>query len=200
MIKLLLKIKHSLPFIWNIIEYLNGMLVDIIYGTRIRKAIDITLSEIDYKYTIKSLSKTDMPVLATFFNQQPTEAFEYFKPHKFDKDSLSRLNSNGSIHMLGVYDNKEIIGYFFIRFFLNGKAFRGKMVDHRYYGKGISTTLGVATTTITSKSGFRLFETVNKDNIASLKSSQSGSDIKIIKTLDNGYMLIECINEKKTNG
>lgn len=195
MIKLLLKIKHSLPFIWSIIEYFNGLYVKLFFGKRIKKNIQKEINDTVYEYQIKSLEKSDMQELADFFSRQPEKAFYYFKPHKFDTKSLVRLNKNGSIYMLGIYDNKILIGYFFLRCFANKKSFRGKIVDFEHYGKGISTKMGLFTTNVALKSGFRLFETVSKNNIASLKSSQAGTPIKIIEELPNNYLYIECLKK-----
>ena len=193
MIKLLLKIKHSLPFVWSIIEYFNGLYIKIFFGKRIKQNISGEIKTTEYMYEIKSLTKNDMPQLADFFARQPEECFDYFKPHKFDINSLIRLNRNGSVYMLGIYNEKSLIGYFFLRFFANKKSFRGKIVDFEHYGKGISTKMGIFTTNVALNSGFRLFETVSKNNIASLKSSKAGTPIKIIEELPNDYLYLECL-------
>ena len=40
--------------------------------------------------------------------------------------------------------------------------------------------------------GLRIFTTISPDNYASLASTKAVNDIKIVKTLENGYYYIEC--------
>lgn len=48
--------------------------------------------------------------------------------------------------------------------------------------------------------GFRMFASVSPDNYASLNSVKAVSDVRIIKTLENGYYYIECSsNQDNTN-
>ena len=58
---------------------------------------------------------------------------------------------------------QQIVGYFFLRPFVNGKCFRGRIADYCSRGKGIGKLMAKAV-----------------------------SDVRIIKTLDNGYYYIEC--------
>ena len=97
--------------------------------------------------------------------------------------------------MFTVNDNGQIIGYFFLRFFATGKAFRGKIVDMNYRGRGIAKMMGACATEIAFLSGFRLMGTISKKNIASINSSKAVNNINIIKELDDGYIYVEYLSK-----
>ena len=161
MISIFKLLKQNIPWLWNFIEYLNGILVNILFGTSINNAI---LKNADYKqigkYTYRELLKSDLQGLTDLLSKQPDGFDQYFKPHKFDIDSLRLMFENKSFKMLGVFDDSEIVGYFFIRFFANKKAFRGKMVDSNHQRQGIAKNIGRITTNIALDAGFRLFATI----------------------------------------
>lgn len=93
--------------------------------------------------------------------------------------------------MFGTFDGDQIIGYFFIRFFINRKAFRGKMVDAKYQGKGIAKKMGILMTEIALGSGFRLFATISRENMSSLASSKAVNQIKVVEELKDNYLYVE---------
>lgn len=74
---------------------------------------------------------------------------------------------------------------------MNGKAFRGKIVGVDFRGRGIAKTFGTLTTEIASAFGLGLFGTISKANSASMASSKSSNEIKIIEELPNDYLLIQ---------
>ena len=88
-------------------------------------------------------------------------------------------------------EDGEIAGYAFLRCFANGKSFLGKMVDVNHQGKGICTKLCVVGMNIAVKTGFRMFESINKENVGSMKASQKACDVLVVEELDNGDLLIE---------
>ena len=143
------------------------------------------------KYTYRELLKSDLQGLTDLLSKQPDGFDQYFKPHKFDIDSLRLMFENKSFKMLGVFDDSEIVGYFFIRFFANKKAFRGKMVDSNHQRQGIAKNIGRITTNIALDAGFRLFATISKNNFSSWYSSSAVNEIRIIKELPNNYLYIE---------
>ena len=49
---------------------------------------------------------------------------------------------------------------------------------------------------IASNAGFRVYATISKDNVSSLKSAKYGSSIEIIKELHDNYLYVE-IKENK---
>lgn len=93
--------------------------------------------------------------------------------------------------MIGVFDDQQLIGYCFLRCFFNKRAFRGKIVDVKYQGRGIAKQMGNLTTEICQLLKFRLFATISKDNVRSMASSRAVNRVKIVKELPNDYLYVE---------
>ena len=88
-------------------------------------------------------------------------------------------------------EDDEIIGYAFLRCFLNGKCFLGKMVDMNHRGKGVCTKLCAVGMDMVVTLGWRMFESINRGNIGSLKASQKACDVIEVEELEDGDVLIE---------
>lgn len=192
MIKLLKWFKKKCPFLWRFIEYSNGLIVQIFYEKQIRKAIGSVLEkQPPSEYTYREVRRQDIPQLMSLFSAQPDDFYAFFRPHDFDRKTLIRLQGNSAFSMFGVFDREKIVGYFFIRFFFNRKAFRGKMVDIDYQGKGIAKQMGRITTDIAWCAGFRLFATVSRSNLSSIASSKAVNYIRVVKSLPDDYLYVE---------
>ena len=98
--------------------------------------------------------------------------------------------------MYKVTDGDEIVGYFFLRCFSNGNAFKGRMVDYRRRNQGIAKLMGNVINDVVLHLGLRLFTTISPENYSSLASTKAVNDIKIVRTLENGYYYIECTPKK----
>lgn len=133
----------------------------------------------------------DVLPLATFFAKQPAESFTYFQPHGFDEKSIKRLVKNKAYLIFLVCNGKDIVGYYFLRCFFIGKSFLGKMVDHEYQGKGIGKMMCLSAMDVATHLHLRMFETISKDNLSSLYSTQKVLDPKLIEEMDNNYIYIE---------
>ena len=159
---------------------------------QLNKAIEQNcIKHSDNIFTYSVVQKKDLEGLVAFFNSQPSDSFEFFNPHSFDLKTLDRLLSNPSfIMLLAKYDGK-IVGYTFLRAFFNGKAFRGKIVDINYRGRGIAKTFGKLTMDISTEIGLNLFGTISKRNLSSMASSKSVNEIRIIEELPDEYILIQ---------
>ena len=112
-----------------------------------------------------------------------------------DITSPVAINEMKKMNRQTVFDKDKIIGYFFIRFFANRKAFRGKMVDVNFQGRGIAKNMGRIMTDVALGAGFRLFATISKDNLSSLASSKAVNEIRIVAELDNNYIYIEYLSK-----
>ena len=191
---MLYKLAHILRdrfgFIWNMVEWLNALVFSLTHRAALKKVPEI-LQEFSDKFTLRLAEPADAAPLATFFAEQPEEAFKFFKPHEFDEKTLLRIIKNKAFLTFLVLDGKKIVGYFFLRCFVNGKSFRGKIVDYRYRGKGIAKLQGLAATNVATLLGMRVFGTISPENYASLASSKAVNETRILKTLDNGYYYIE---------
>jgi RimJ/RimL family protein N-acetyltransferase len=193
-----LYIKHNLPFLWQIIENVNGFLFQLIFGKRLKKnAFKILAGYENNNYTYRFLTESDLNTLLKFFLNQDKEQFRFFNPHSFDKQTLNRLFKNPSFLMFGVFDENLLIGYFFLRCFLNRKCFTGRLVDEKYQGQGIAKRMGKILHNIAWDSNFRVFGTASQNNVKSINSYKAINDFKIIKELDNNYIYFEYLKSEE---
>lgn len=196
MIRLFLYIKYHCSFLWQMIESLNSFLFYVCYRNKL-KSINSFIAKTNKKtsYQIILLSKDDMLELSRFFSKQPEDSFIFFKPHDFDYKSLVRKNGDKSFIMLGVKDKNQLIGYGFLRCFMNGKSFRGKIVDIHHQGKGIAKHLGETITLLAENLDLRLFATISRDNVKSIASSKAVNNIRVIKELPDNYLYVEYLKK-----
>lgn len=189
-------VKERFGFIWEAMEWGNACLFGIMHRKGLKQVPQI-LSEISNDtFTIRMTEERDAQKLAKFFSEQPEEAYTFFNPHGFDEKSVLKVLSNQSFMTFVVVEEENIVGYFFLRSFINGKCFKGRMVDYRQRNRGIAKLMGVAINRVATYFGMRIFTTISPENYASLASTKAVNDIKIVKTLKNGYYYIECTPKK----
>lgn len=189
-------LKDKFGFLWELIEIVNGWLFGIRYRKKL-KNLNGLLAPLSNEYCIRQTTEEDVLPLVRFFSEQPEDAFEFFKPHGFDEKSIRRIVRNMAFQTFVVMDGDRVIGYFFLRSFFTGKCFRGRMADYRSRGKGIGKLMAKAIEKVAVYEGLRMFASISPDNLASLESAKAVSDVKILKTLDNGYYYIECKPKKE---
>ena len=186
-------LQKNLPPIWELIEWGNSVFFRLRYG---RKASGIDSVLVQYP-GFSEVEGKDIPELVSFFEAQPEDAFRFFRPHKFDEKTLRKLQKRKSFLMYCVRDGaNKIVGYFFLRCFFIGKAFLGKMVDTNTQGKGIGTQMCLCAMDIAQALGIRMFETISKKNIASLRSTEKVLDVRIVEEMENNYLYIEDLRKK----
>lgn len=187
-------IQAKMPWLWNIIEFLNSWLFSLKYGMKLDA---FTFSSHLNGYDIVPMKDVPTDKIVAFFSRQPEDAFTYFRPHKFDAQTIKRLQHNKSFlgYMLIDKTNNQIAGYCFNRCFFNGQGFRGRMVDIDYRGKGLGTAMNKILNEVGFGIGLRLFETVSKDNVASYRSALSASNVKIVKEMPNNELYLEILPE-----
>lgn len=188
-------VKDKFGFIWEIVEHVNASLFALRYRDKL-KHVNELLSSLDSKYTLRQTSIEDTLPLVKFFDEQPEDAFKYFRPHKFDETSVRKILQNKAFQTFVVTDETQIIGYFFLRSFINGKCFYGLMSDYRARGKGIGKLMAKAFFKVSEYESLSLFASVAPENHASMESIKAVCDVQIIKTLENGDYLIECFPKK----
>ena len=71
------------------------------------------------------------------------------------------------------------------------------MVDHDYQGKGIGKTMCLCAMDIASALGLRMFETISKDNLSSLFSTQNVLETRIVEEMPDNYLMIEDLRRKE---
>lgn len=177
-------IQNKMPLLWEVVEGLNAAFCGIKIGKRLQLQDCLTGG-------VRIADVNDAGRLADFFAYQPEESFRWFRPHGFDEKTLRKLLERKSYIIYVLEEKGEIIGYAFLRCFMNGKCFLGKMVDVNHQGKGVCTKLCEVGMNIAQKTGFRMFESINKENIGSMKASQKACDVIVVEELDNGDLLIE---------
>lgn len=191
---MLYKLAHILRdrfgFIWNIVEWLNAFVFAMTHKNQLAKIPEI-LQEFSEKFTLRLAAIADAKALADFFSEQPEEAFKFFRPHNFDEKSLARIIKNKAFLTFLVLDGENIVGYFFLRCFVNGKSFKGYIVDNAYKGRGIAKLEGLAMNKVNEGLGLRMFGSISPENPASMAAAKAVNEIKVLETLENGDLYIE---------
>ena len=194
-------LRDHLPWIWDLVDLLNSTLFSLHYGSRLRKVEADLLSQpvLDNKqmvYRVLPLRQVPTETLVDFFARQPEEAYRFFKPHDFDVKSIHKLQRNRAFLAYVLMDGSQVAGYCFNRSFFHGKGFRGRQVGIDYRGRGLGTLMNCLLNEIGFGIGLRLFETVNKDNLASYRSALSASHVKVLKEMEGNDLYLEILNEK----
>lgn len=187
--------RDNMPWLWDLIDVLNSFLFTVRYSRRLRliSSEGIIIKGLPSKFKIVPIREIPTEQLVAFFAHQPEEAFEFFKPHGFDAKSIKKLQRNKAFLAYVLLDGHQISGYCFNRSFFHGKGFRGRMVDIDYRGMGLGTMMNRILNEVGFGIGLRLFETVNKDNIASYRSAMSASNVRILEELDGKDLYLEIL-------
>lgn len=183
-------VKDRCGFIWDMVEWGNASL----FANLHKKALcnlPLMLEDCSGDYTYRLTTLDDIQALEEFFARQPEDAFTFFNPHAFDAKAIKKVINNKAFLTFVALKDTEIVGYFFLRCFVNGKCFRGKIVDNEWRGRGIAKQMGIITTKVAKSLGLKMFGTISPDNISSLESSKASNTVKIHKVLANGYYYIE---------
>lgn len=181
-------VQNKLPWLWDCVEWGNAMLCAARYDVQkvILQHEGVRIAEV-----------CDAHALSVFFSEQPEDSFRWFKPHKFDEQTMASLLRRKSYIIYIVEDEGKIAGYAFLRCFFNGKCFLGKMVDSKHQGKGICTKLCAEGMNIASQLGMRMYESINKENVGSMKASQKACKVVVVEELKDGDLLIEDFLKEK---
>ena len=177
-------LQNKCPWMWEAVEELNAAVcgLKIGDGRRLQKCMSVGVRLADIN---------DAGRLADFFARQPEDSYKWFRPHGFDEATLWKLLRRKSYIVYVMEEDDEIIGYAFLRCFVNGKCFLGKMVDVNHQGKGVCTKLCAVGMNVVETLGWRMFESINKENIGSMKASQKACDVIVVEELEDGDVLIE---------
>lgn len=191
-------LKDKLPFVWDIIEWVNSCLFLLRYERSLKSIEEVVLRQYEQNSGMKivRLSEVSVEHLEAFFAVQPEEAYTFFKPHGFDSKSLKKLQNNRSFLAYVLMDGNQIAAYCFLRSFFMGKGFRGRMVGINFRGKGLGTLMNKLMNDVGFGIGLRLYETVSKDNVASYRSALSASSIKVVEELEHNELYLEILKDK----
>lgn len=189
-------IRDHAAFLWNWAEAVNSFAFGCRYAKGLKRVPEVlALHSVD-NYRLRVATVEDAGALEAFFVRQPEKDFEFFRPHGFDRKSLLSLISRTSFMMFVVDatdggDNSEIVGYFFLRSFVHGQTYLGKMVDHEHQGQGIGKMMCKAAMDVALTLGIRMFESINKNNMASMRSTGAVLKQVVLAELGHGDLLIE---------
>ena len=183
-------IKERFSFLWDFLEWFNYTIFGWIHGKQI-EGLDDVLRSVSTDYSFRVARESDVERLVCFYSEQPSESYIYYNPHKFDEKSIRKIIRNKAFLNFVVLKDDIIVGCFFLRCFINGKCFRGKIVHKDWQGKGIAKLMGIAMTKVSQFLGLRMFGSISPDNYASMASAKASNIIKVHKKLKNGYYYIE---------
>lgn len=183
-------LQRQMPWLWTAIEDMNALAFELRYGGK-RRLEGQEWSGKTPSERIRLATDHDAAALAHFFAAQPEEAYRWFRPHAFDEGTVRRLLRSRSYIIYVMEEGGEIIGYAFLRCFVNGKCFLGKMVDVAHQGRGVCTSLCRAGMDMATRLGLRMFESINRDNIGSMRASQKACEVVVVEELEDGDVLIE---------
>ena len=109
-------LQSKCPWIWSGIEILNA----VASGLKIANREQLEECLLD---GMRLVDVNDAGRLADFFARQPEESYKWFRPHAFDEKAMKKLLKNKSYIIYVQEEDGEIIGYAFLRCFINGKCF-----------------------------------------------------------------------------
>ena len=194
MARLLLFIKHRLPFLWQWVELLNSLLFRAFHGDRLRKAAAVCLEECQLGgYTFRLLGAGDAPLLSGFLNRQDEARVRYFRAHEFDQRSVERVLAAPAFLAFGVFADGELVGYFFLRCFWNRKCFVGRIIDDNHEGRGIGRVMNQVMYHAAWRSGFRCMTTISRNNKSIMRAHRGNPHARVVKDLANDYILVEFV-------
>ena len=192
---MLYKIAHLLrdhcAWVWDAAESINSTAFGIRYAKRLKLVPEVLKRDSKEPLLLRVAEPEDAEALAAFFARQPEGDFEFFKPHGFDVQSLMTLLKRTSFLMYVVEQDQQIVGYFFLRSFVHGQSYLGKMVDHEHQGQGIGKLMCKAAMDVALTLGLRMFESINRRNPASMRSTGSVLRQVVLQELEDGDLLIE---------
>lgn len=185
-------IKDKFGFLWDIVEWGNSAIFGLVHKKELKAIPNILKDCSNEFFTVRMTTLEDVISLVQFFKEQPEDAFKFFKPHGFDEKSVLKVLKNKAFMTFVILENDKIVGYFFMRSFINNKTFKGYIVDYRQRGKGIAKLMGIAMNKIAINMEVEMYKSISPDNEASMAVTKKVNDVKILKTLDNGDLYLQC--------
>lgn len=185
-------IKHRLSFLWKIIEWINGLLFSFFFNSRVEILLPLVFKEFTHPlYSFRRLDESDIADLHELCMTQRSSDLEYFSPHRFDLESLKMVLKNRAFLMMGAFDGEKLVGYFFLRFFVNKRCFVGRLIDRSYRSKSIGSAMNNILYETAWRMGFRCLSTISKNNRAIMRAHSKNNSMIVQKELKNDYLLVE---------
>lgn len=192
LIRFLIYIKHHLQFLWLVIDSFNGLLFKFLYGKKIHTELNKAIAGFTiYSFSFRTLIASDLSELTNLILNQKEGRLAYFKPHGYDLKALRKVFKNPAFIMMGAFEGEKLVGYFFLRCFSNKKCFVGRLIDEPYEGRGIGRVMNNIMYHAGWDAGFRVLSTISKDNKWVMRSHANNSTMKVLRELDNNFLLVE---------
>lgn len=171
---------------------INCRFFGIFYYKRLAAKFQLTMSEVPSSgYMFRMLTLNDLNALQELINSLEPGLQSYFEPHGFSEKALARQMTIKAFFMMGAFQEKQLVGYFFIRAGVNKKCFVGRMVHKDYRRKGIGCMMNRIMYEAAWQAGFRVFATFSMDNTFVTESHKNNPFIIYQKPLANNYILVE---------
>jgi len=187
--KLFYFIKNKFHFIWTIISHINSLLFYLLYpkirlkvNSRFESNKFININK-DKKINIRLLGIDDLVELLTLLQKKENQSI-FFQPFNFSEKKIRKILSSSSFINLGLFQDDLLIGYFFLRLFINKKAFLGLILDSSFRGKGFSNIMLKILYDISNKIRFKLYSTIWKDNLNSYNAHKKNFILKKVYETD----------------
>ena len=198
--RILLFIKHRLPWLWQVVECLNTLLFRVLHQKSVQQQVAHAFKSFKLEgFWFRPLNPGDLNHLHDLILRQGNERLRFFQPHGFDEENLRKAHANPAFLMFGVFREEELVGYFFLRCFWNRKCFVGRLIDEPFEGQGIGRVMNDIMYHIAWWSGFRCMTTISKHNTAIMRSHHRNPHARQIGELDNDYLLVEFVEDRSTN-
>lgn len=198
LVEILKKIKLRYPVVWNWVEDINGILLD---KFRSRRMSDIKKEILIFPLghsglVFKDAKKADIPIIVEFLNHLSAEDVAHFRPFPFTDRSLGHVISCSTYQVYLAMSGKELVGLFFLRFFINQQCYLGFAVNSSYRGKGIGRKMIQVMVSAVKCSGFQLMSTVCADNQASIKAHMAAAQFEIVSHLSSDEIVLRLKDSK----
>ena len=192
--RILLFIKHRIPWLWVGIDWLNARLYRILHQKNMAQKAERAFDKFELDgFEFRPLVQADLSDLKALLERQKSGRLEYFRPHGFDYASLRKMYANPAFLMFGVFSEQRMIGYFFLRCFWNQKCFVGRLLDEPFEGKGIGRVMNQIMYNTAWWSGFRCFTSISRNNQWIMRAHAKNPHARFVAELANGYQLVEFI-------
>lgn len=182
------RLRDCMPFVWQLIERANALLFRLRYSNRL-ESVEQEAFRMAAPFKMERIADIPTGELVAFFHSQPDDLYRWFTPHGFEDDDVAELQRNKSFLAYVLKRDNQIVGYFFLRSYFTGVCYFGRMVDSRYKHQGIGTLINKVSFYMAEALRMESYQTIAKDNIASIKSCSKAYQLEPVSITDNGDTL-----------
>lgn len=198
--RILLFIKHHMPWLWVLVDWLNALLYRLLHRQKMAQQVQRAFVEFGLAgFEFRPIEASDLRQLEELIERQEPERLRYFQPHGFDQASLGAMYSNPAFLMFGVFSDARLVGYFFLRCFWNRRCFVGRLIDEPFEEQGIGRIMNQLMYHSAWWSSFRCMTTISKENQKVIRSHRNNPHARVICELPDNYLLVEFIEAGESN-